>query len=281
MKAKTFFAICLMLFTATALQAQQLKSFRDSNGKFGYKDSTGAIIIAPRYDKAFEFSDGLASIRQNGKWGIIDMSGAEIVQPKYSYAGAFHNGIACINMGAKVDGYGNVHGGKWGLIDKTGKEIISPKYDKAYQHFTGDYTITGLNGKYGILDNRGKEIISPKYDMIPNPEELIPGPLQEVWLNNKAGFVELSTGKETVPLIYDDVVPFSEDLAAVNIDGVAQNFRVLGGKWGIVDKSGNVVIPIIYEIPGISVALRFKNGKVLVHKDGLDFCIDKTGKEIK
>jgi hypothetical protein len=281
MKSKTLFAVSLMLFCTTALHAQDLSLFRDANGKYGYKDKTGKIIIEPKYDKAFEFSEGLASIRQNGKWGYIDKSGTEIVKPQYSYTESFHNGIAYINIGGKVDGYGNVDGGKWGLMNKAGKEIVPPKYDEVYRYFIEDYTIVKLNEKYGVIDNTGKETVPPKYDMIPNPEEPQPYPLQEVWLDGKAGFVELKTGKEIVPLIYDDVVPFSEDLAAVNTGGEPQNFRVLGGKWGFVDTTGKEVIPLVYDIPDPIESLRFQNGKVQVSKDGRTFFIDKTGKEMK
>ena len=127
--------ICMVLFGAMALQAQDATLFRDANGKYGFKDQTGKTIINPEYDKAFEFSEGLAGVRQNGKWGFIDISGEEIVKPQYDYIGSFHNGIAHINTGCKVDGYGNPHGGLWGLMDKTGREIIPPKYDYIYRDF--------------------------------------------------------------------------------------------------------------------------------------------------
>jgi len=281
MKTTTLFMAILMLFCTMALHAQDLSLFRDSNGKYGYKNKQGKIIIEPKYDKAFEFSEGLAGIRQNGKWGYIDKKGIEIVKPQYSYTGSFQNGIAYINIDGKVDGYGNVDGGKWGLIDKSGKEIVPPKYDEVNRYFMEDYTIVKINEKYGVINNTGKETVPPKYDNIPNPGEHAPYPLQEVWLNGKAGFVELKTGKEIVPLIYDDVVPFSEGLAAVNAGGEPQNFQVLGGKWGFVDTTGKEVIPLVYDIPFLSESLYFQNGKVQVSKDGRTFFIDKTGKEVK
>ncbi len=277
----TIITICLILFGAMALPAQELTLFRDAGGKYGFKDQAGKTIIKPEYDKAFEFSEGLAGVRQNGKWGFIDKTGREIVKPRYDYVGSLHNGIAYVNTGGKVDGYGNPNGGKWGLMDKTGKEIIPPKYDEVYRYFSGGYTIVGLNGKYGVIDTTGREIVPPKYDMIPNPEEPEPYPLREVWLNGKAGFVEMTTGKEIVPIKYDDVVSFSEDLAAVNTGGEPQNFRVLGGKWGFVDTTGKEVIPLVYNNPDIFESLRFQNGKVQVSKDGRTFFIDKTGKEVK
>jgi hypothetical protein len=45
------------------------------NGKYGYIDKTGKIVIKPQFDKAYDFSEGLASISLNGKWGFIDNTG--------------------------------------------------------------------------------------------------------------------------------------------------------------------------------------------------------------
>lgn len=62
----------------------------DANGqtKFGYIDKTGKIVIEPKYDYAFPFSDGLAqvAIQSGGTYGIlrtgyIDSSGKYIWAP--------------------------------------------------------------------------------------------------------------------------------------------------------------------------------------------------------
>src|SRR5690554_5737489 len=58
MNTKTIFTICLLLLGAIAMQAQEqeLKRFRDDNGKWGYKDQNGKVIIAPKYFLAYDFS---------------------------------------------------------------------------------------------------------------------------------------------------------------------------------------------------------------------------------
>lgn len=50
MKSKAIITICLLLIGATALQAQDLKPFYDNNGKFGYKDTKGKVVIPPKYN---------------------------------------------------------------------------------------------------------------------------------------------------------------------------------------------------------------------------------------
>ena len=40
-------------------------------GEEGYKDTLGNIVIAPRYDQTYDFSEGYAWVKKNGKYGIL------------------------------------------------------------------------------------------------------------------------------------------------------------------------------------------------------------------
>ncbi|MCL2816465.1 MAG: WG repeat-containing protein [Oscillospiraceae bacterium] len=42
------------------------------NGKFGFADTTGKIVIPFEYDDAYCFAEGLAAVEKNGKWGFIN-----------------------------------------------------------------------------------------------------------------------------------------------------------------------------------------------------------------
>lgn len=42
------------------------------NGKSGFIDKTGNIIIPIQYDDTMPFSENLAPVKKNGKWGFID-----------------------------------------------------------------------------------------------------------------------------------------------------------------------------------------------------------------
>src|SRR5712692_7147714 len=49
----------------------------EENGKWGYIDKTGKMIISPQFDQAWGFQEGLAAVKihsedGNGKWGFID-----------------------------------------------------------------------------------------------------------------------------------------------------------------------------------------------------------------
>ena len=73
---------------------QELVPFQADNFLWGYKDKTGKEIIAPQYDGAKEFKDGLASIRIKCRWGFIDATGKEIIGTKYDETADFSEGLA-------------------------------------------------------------------------------------------------------------------------------------------------------------------------------------------
>src|SRR5271170_5871761 len=55
-------------------KAPRLACVNDSP-KWGYVDSTGKVVITPRFDATSSFSERLAAVQVNGKWGYIDTSG--------------------------------------------------------------------------------------------------------------------------------------------------------------------------------------------------------------
>ena len=56
------------------------------DGKWGYTDSQGSIIINPEYEYAQEFNRfGFAGIKKDGKWGVISEDGSIICTPIYEF----------------------------------------------------------------------------------------------------------------------------------------------------------------------------------------------------
>ena len=52
---------------------QDEKAFVIINGKYGFINLKGKIIIKPQFDQATHFGEGLAGVKINGKWGFILM----------------------------------------------------------------------------------------------------------------------------------------------------------------------------------------------------------------
>lgn len=61
-----------------------LYAYQAEDGKWGYKDAKGNIVVDCRYDLVSELNQyGYAGIYQEGKWGVIDASGKVVVVPSY------------------------------------------------------------------------------------------------------------------------------------------------------------------------------------------------------
>ena len=57
----------------------------ESNGKWGYKDKTGKVIVEPIYDFSTDVDKyGFGGIVLNGKWGVINSKGEVIKEPSFT-----------------------------------------------------------------------------------------------------------------------------------------------------------------------------------------------------
>jgi hypothetical protein len=71
----------------------ELETFK-YDGKYGFKDkNTGKIVIPLKYDDAWLFMEGLASVKLNDKWGFIDKTGEIVVPFNYDFDYYFWEGL--------------------------------------------------------------------------------------------------------------------------------------------------------------------------------------------
>ena len=85
------------------------------DGKYGFIDPTGNLVIPCKYDGVGSFSEGLAEVKLDGKWGYADPTGNMVIPCKYDRADSFSEGLALV----KLDGVSLFY------IDKNGKEYIT------------------------------------------------------------------------------------------------------------------------------------------------------------
>lgn len=94
-------ALGMSLVWTVRVQAQGFTVARDeATGKYGYK-ANGIWIIEPEYDRAEEFSESMAVVRKDGRYGYIDVSGRLVIPVKYQDAGAFSAGLAPVCLYGK------------------------------------------------------------------------------------------------------------------------------------------------------------------------------------
>ena len=94
--------------------------------KYGYADEKGAIVIKPQFDKAQNFSEGLAAVmieeNYSTKWGFIDLTGKLVIPATYNLMpGRFSEGLAGVRIGESE------YDCEMAYIDKTGTRVIENK----------------------------------------------------------------------------------------------------------------------------------------------------------
>lgn len=105
---------------------------KDSGGKWGYYDPRdNRIVIAPRFDEARKFTDGLGAVRMGDKWGYIDSSGALKIDADFAMAMEFSEERAAIALETSPGQW------SWGIIDTVGRLIVEPAYQFIFPYRSG------------------------------------------------------------------------------------------------------------------------------------------------
>jgi hypothetical protein len=298
-------ALVLLAFSfsnsAYAQETLQLRPIQQ-NGKWGYIDSTGKIVIRPQFVWAEEFSEGLAAIEnEDGKHGYIDESGRIVIEPKFDNWTDFSEGLAAVSIDFE-----------WGYIDKAGNWAIPRRFAEG-RPFSGGLALVGvpLNGKatfppgqvkHVFIDKTGKVVIDPKDDILNGSFSEEAGAVQFITSsdvnavlidktgktilmvqeiktngfsegvvpakkNGKWGYLD-SKGQFVIEPRFEEAHPVSEGHAAVRV----------GQKWGFIDHSGRVVITPRYDIGYDSRHHAFSEGLALVYFQNRCVYVDKSGK---
>ena len=120
------------------------------NGKWGYSDKAGQLIIALQFDDAGEFDEGLAPVQIGYLWGYIDNLGKIVINPQFYDAGPFTDGLARARL------YGDEEL-KDGFVDKAGKVVIQPTFNYANNFFNGIAEV-GMGQNSCYIDKNGQLI---------------------------------------------------------------------------------------------------------------------------
>lgn len=146
------------------------------DGKWGYVDKDGKVVVKPKYDVASIVPEGdyeaYYIVGIDGKYGFMDNSGKVVIDLKYDEVYYFTNdGLARVKINTpRVDSsynsYGSYNSGKWGFIDEKGDYVVEPQYELVGDFHegmaavgTGEYPYT----KWGFIDKTGKMVIEPQY----------------------------------------------------------------------------------------------------------------------
>ena len=161
-----------------------VKKKKKKNGKWGYIDKKGAVVIEPAYDTVNNFSNGVALVCKKQDYFYINRRGSKrnIVGAANAEPLKFVNGFAKVRTPYGVrymdsnfeltpftvtdatdfneDGIAAIlmQDGSMRYINTYGKSVITLEYDKA-GNFSEDYAWVSVDGKYGYIDKSGELVI--------------------------------------------------------------------------------------------------------------------------
>ncbi|MDY5625469.1 MAG: WG repeat-containing protein, partial [Eubacteriales bacterium] len=121
------------------------------NSLWGYKNTSGEIVILPAFSAANEFDGNVAFAAKDGLYGLIDRSGAWIAEPAWSSVSDFAEGMAAVEKD-----------GKWGYIDASGNIKIDYSYREAGPFGCGRAAVRTASS-FGYIDVMGNIAISEKW----------------------------------------------------------------------------------------------------------------------
>lgn len=260
-------------------------------GNWGYQTPNYKTVIAPKYNTAGKFYNGIACVKSGGKSFLIDSTGKEILTTDDPLE--YRSGILITQKGKRYK-----------ITNLKGKEIISAKYDE-YKFVTDSLIVFKQKGKIlttdaSIMDLTGKVVLPfGKYSEV----RPLTDKLMLVWGNDfrqKNGIIDTKLN-EIVPTNYSYIKAYSPDILFLNEDGKkdiyvdASTLQPLDfdsiiddSEWGVfseglavakkdkkygyIDPTGKVLIPYQF-----SYAKGFYNGKAQVNDS---YFIDRTGQPI-
>lgn len=286
-------------------------AFKD--GQAGLLKNNKEIVNYEYEDIQYNVLSDVFIIQRNGKYGATTREGKTILYPEYSsvYTGGIYINAVKDNVIEIFDLQGNKietdinskiktensnyyitidKNNIYKVVDADENVIINNDYNYM-EYLPGDYFIVARDSKNGVVDINGKSVIELKYDSISRINETN---ILQAETNKSIELYNLNMKKittmsnATIKEVKDDkeyILLFSEnDFKYLDKDGnilKAQELfkennlfaKNVNGKWGFVDKNGNLKVQNKYEV----VTDFNKYGFAGIKKDGKWGVIDQEG----
>ncbi len=253
----------------------------DENDKYGIIGIDKSVVLKCDYEEIKPvIGANLFVVKDNGKYIAINQEGQTILEDKFDDVEEINGD----NIIARKDN-------KVGILDISGETKVKFEYEEI--KIAGEYYIAKKNDKYGIIDANGEEKIayeaidinyytSGKFFVVDylennniqskvidtNFETKLTGIVTEV--NEAKGYFRLY--EESGYKYYN--FKFEEKSALSILTTNTLFLSKKNGKYGFIDKQGNVVVDYIYD----DATEQNSSGYAGVKKDGLWGSIDSKGK---
>lgn len=140
---------------AKPTEKDSLICFSDGKKRGYFSKNTGKVVIEPKYDHAWIFSDGLASVEEDGYIKFIDATGKVVIDKNMAYIPnmegyVFHGGYCVIDTD---------DGEQCGLIDKKGNIELPLEYSSIHPSNDFKYWRVQKGEEMAVLDSSLKPIL--------------------------------------------------------------------------------------------------------------------------
>lgn len=253
------------------------------NGKYGAVNQEGTTVLYPEYDNVYTGGMYLNALKDKDIF-IFDLNGNKIETNEVSKTKTEN-----ANYYITID-----KNNKYKVVDSKDNIIIDKDYTYI-EYLPGDYFIVERDSKSGIIDSNGKSVIELRYDSISRINEtdilqmetnkniaLYNLNMKEIVSMDNAIVKEVKDEKAYI-LLYSDT-----DFKYLDKNGnilTSQNLfennplfaKNINGKWGFVDKDGNLKVQNDYEL----VTDFNKYGFAGIKKDGKWGSINQNGEIVQ
>ena len=254
---------------------------KNSDGKYGIIDFSANQVLEPKYDEITNvYGNDLYVVKQSGKSILVKKDGTEVLKSGFDDITAIlknsDNGVIYKN------------GNKYGVMKATGDITIEATYDELKEAKSGIF-IAKKDEKYGVIDLEKTTKVDFKYNSILYNEKADLYIAEDETFNNEiidntytvkltGILVELNTDKGYMELRQNDEYKYynfkfeeknETDLFSSNTIFLSKK----DGKYGFVDKNGNVIVDYIYD----DATKQNAYGYAGVKKDGKWGVVDNKG----
>lgn len=251
----------------------------NEDGKCGVVTPSKKLVLEPKYDEIKNISNNEIYVVKEGNWKVINKEEETLFDEGF-------DDIVEIN-GENIT---ILKDKKYGVVDLSGNTKIATEYEYLKYAF-GDYYIAKKE-KYGLINLQNETKIDFKYEgmsyreeadfieaenenyetVIYNHEleEKLTGIITEV--NTEDGYIRMRQGNEYRYYNFK----FEEKTNTEILKGKTLYLSKNNGKYGYVDKNGNVVVDYIYD----DAKEQNSFGYSAIKKDGVWGSIDRKGKVI-
>ena len=254
---------------------------KDDSGKYGIVDYSNKKILENKYEKIEKiYGNDLYVVEEGGKEKVVNKDGQDVLTDNFTQISAI--------LKTKDQGVIFIQDNKYGVMTLSGEVKINAEYDNLKEAKSGIFIAT-KDGKTGVIDIDKNEKIPFNYQSITYNEQadiyiaddenynsnLINGDFETkqtgilIEMNQEKGYIELRQN--------DEYKYYNFKFEEKDVKEILNNNTIYlskkDGKYGFVDKDGNVVVDYIYD----DATEQNEYGYASIKKDGKWGSVDNKG----